>query len=262
MKVSTRTENQPRTESSRAPFTLSSAALHIIAMLSMLIDHTMKTVIESDSGIFVLGRLAFPLFAFMVAEGYFRTQNYRRYVLRMAVFAVLSEIPYDWMKSQMLFDRYDQNVLWTFLLALLCMRLLDWTKNRGSRWQQRLAAAAVSLLGMLLGMIFLTDYGGMGVLTVLVFYFFRQRSKFCMMMQFLLLFAINVLFLGAFGYGVTTTVFGQTFEVSLQGFAVLALIPIWLYRGRQGYHTKPFQYLCYAFYPAHMAILDVIMVLF
>jgi hypothetical protein len=48
---------------------------------------------------------------------------------------------------------------------------------------------------------------------------------------------------------------GQTVEIPMQGFAVLALIPIWLYRGRQGYHSKGFQYFCYGFYPVHMLVL-------
>ena len=49
------------------------------------------------------------------------------------------------------------------------------------------------------------------------------------------------------------------FEICQQGLALLALIPIWLYRGRQGYHSKPFQYACYAFYPVHMLILVLIL---
>ena len=54
-------------------------------------------------------------------------------------------------------------------------------------------------------------------------------------------------------------IFGMEFEICQQGLALLALIPIWLYRGRQGYHSKPFQYACYAFYPVHMLILVLIL---
>ena len=54
-------------------------------------------------------------------------------------------------------------------------------------------------------------------------------------------------------------IFGMEFEICQQGLALLALLPIWLYRGRQGYHSKPFQYACYAFYPVHMLILVLIL---
>jgi hypothetical protein len=239
-------------------FDLSSATLHIIAMTSMLIDHTMKTVIEGDSWILALGRLAFPIFAFMAAEGYFHTHNYGRYILRMFLFAILSEVPYDLMKSETFFDRYDQNVLWTFLLALLCIGVIDYVKSKGKKWAYILTSIVVSLAGLLLGVLFMVDYSGVGVLMVLIFYFFHQRKWWCMLLQFLLLFFINVMALGAFGPVFELSVFGHELEIPLQGFAMLALIPIWLYQGRQGYHSKPFQYVCYAFYPVHMLILAVI----
>jgi hypothetical protein len=230
---------------------ISSATLHIIAMISMLIDHSMKTVITSDSWIFVLGRVAFPVFAFMAAEGYFYTHNFRKYVGRILVFAVLSEVPYDLMKTGMPVDMYDQNVLWTFLLALICMRLMDLVKLKGIRWLTILGNIVISLAGIMAGMLFVVDYSGMGVFMVLIFYFFRERKWWSMLIQFILLAIINIALLGGMGYGVMI----GTVEFPLQGFALLALIPIWLYHGRQGYHSKPSQYICYAFYPVHMLLL-------
>lgn len=240
---------------SKSFFDISSAALHIIAMLSMLIDHMFMTVIKDDSWILVLGRLAFPIFAFMVVEGYLHTHNYRKYIVRMLIFAVISEIPYDLMKNKEVFDRFDQNVLWTFLLALLCIRSIDFVKSKGKKWVYIFTAVIVSIIGYMLGTEFDVDYGGMGVLMVLIFYFFHDRKWRCMLLQFVFLLIINALFLGVFGNTVIAYVFGQRIEVPLQGFAMLSLIPIWLYHGRQGYHSKPFQYICYAFYPVHMIIL-------
>jgi hypothetical protein len=234
---------------------LSSSTLHIIAMISMLIDHTLKTLIESDSWVIALGRLAFPIFAFMAAEGYFHTRNYGKYILRMFLFAVISEVPYDLMKSSKLYDWADQNVLWTFLLALLCIRAIDCVKSKAKKWVYVLVSIVVSFVGMMLGMVFNVDYNGMGVLMVLIFYLFHERKWWCKLLQFVLLLFINVLILGAFGPGLMVSVFGQNLEIPLQGFAILSLIPIWLYHGRQGYHSKPFQYVCYAFYPVHMLIL-------
>ncbi len=251
------TANSNALKNGRTGFDISSAGLHIIAMASMLIDHAMKTVVEEGSWIFVLGRLAFPIFAFMTAEGYFHTRNFRKYVTRVVIFAFLSEIPYDLMKSGQPFDRYDQNVLWTFLIALICMRVIDLVKSKGNKIQFVLTAIAVSAVGLVLGMVFSVDYGGLGVLTVLIFYFLRKPNWKHRIIQLVLMLIIHGACLGGLGYGV---VIGNI-ELPLQGFAVLALIPIWLYRGRQGYHSKPFQYFCYAFYPVHMALLYVLMTL-
>jgi hypothetical protein len=104
-------------------------------------------------------------------------------------------------------------------------------------------------------MVLMVDYGGMGVLTVVLFYLLRERKWWTMLFQFILLFFINVFLLGALGFAVSVSFMGQTVEIPMQGFAVLALIPIWLYRGRQGYHSKGFQYFCYGFYPVHMLVL-------
>lgn len=72
----------------------------------------------------------------------------------------------------------------------------------------------------------------------------------------LALYWINVNLMGGLLYPIS--IFGFNFELCQQGLALLALIPIWLYRGRQGYHSKPFQYACYAFYPVHILILGLI----
>ena len=96
-------------------------------------------------------------------------------------------------------------------------------------------------------------YAVTGVLTVLVFYFFRGRAWWCLAGQLLALYWLNVEMLGGLMYPVQ--LFGVSFEICQQGFALLALVPIWLYRGRQGYHSRWFQYFCYAFYPVHMLLL-------
>ena len=87
--------------------------------------------------------------------------------------------------------------------------------------------------------------------------FFRGRKWWCLLGQFPTLYWINIELLGGLMYPVQ--LFGVKFEFCQQGLALLALIPIWLYRGRQGYHSKLFQYSCYAFYPVHMLVLVLIL---
>ena len=238
-------------------FDISTAALHIIAMLFMLMDHLWATLLPAREWLTCAGRVAFPIFAFMAVEGYFHTRSFKKYILRMLLFAVLSEIPFDLMYGGTWFYPVHQNVLWTFLLGLLGVWLMEQVRKKGKTWMYLLVCVLVVLAGLVLGTLCMVDYYGVGVLTVFVFYFLHGRKWWCFLGQLAALYWLNVELLGGLMYPVQ--LFGMEFELCQQGLALLALIPIWLYRGRQGYHSKPFQYLCYAFYPVHMLLLVVVL---
>ena len=236
---------------------LSAAALHILAMTLMLMDHLWATLLPSLDWLTCAGRLAFPIFAFMAVEGYFHTHSFKKYAQRLLLFAVLSEIPFDLMYGGTWFYPVHQNVIWTLLLALLGVRLMETVRKKQKTWLYLLMAALVTVIWTLLGTLGMVDYYGAGILTVFIFYFFRGRKWWCLLGQLLALYWVNVEMLGGLMYPIH--LFGNEFEICQQGLALLALIPIWLYRGRQGYHSKPFQYLCYGFYPVHMLALAVIL---
>ncbi len=234
-------------------FDLSAAALHLLAMTFMLMDHLWATLLPAQMWLTHVGRLAFPIFAFLAVEGYFHTRSFKRYVLRMLLFAVLSEVSFDLMYSGTVFYPVHQNVIWTLLLGLLGIRLMEAARAKGKRWLYILTCAAVIVLGVALGTLGMVDYYGAGVLTVFVFYFFRERKWWCLLGQLAALYWLNVAVLGGQMYPVA--VFGREIELCEQGLALLALVPIRLYHGWQGHHSKAFQYACYAFYPAHMLVL-------
>ena len=238
-------------------FELTAAVLHIIAMTLMLMDHLWATLLPAREWLTCAGRVAFPIFAFMAVEGYFHTRSFKKYILRMLLFAVLSEIPFDLMYGGTWFYPVHQNVLWTFLLSLLGVWLMEQVRKKGKTWMYLLVCVLVVLAGLVLGTLCMVDYYGGGVLTVFVFYFLHGRKWWCFLGQLAALYWLNVELLGGLMYPVQ--LFGMEFELCQQGFALLALIAIWLYRGRQGYHSKPFQYLCYAFYPVHMLLLVVVL---
>lgn len=225
-------------------------------MLLMLCDHTWSTLLPSWEWLTCLGRIAFPIFAFLLVEGYHHTRNLRKYLLRMLIFALIAEIPFDLMYNGNAFYPYHQNVLWTFLMALLLLMAIDALRKKGKPVITALGSLGLVIVGFLLGYAVKSDYYGSGIVTILIFYFFRGKKWWCYLGQFLGLFYLNVEILGGYYYPVT--ILGHEIELVQQSLALLALIPIWLYNGEKGYHAKWFQYFCYAFYPAHMLILYLI----
>lgn len=237
-------------------FNLSASTLHLLAMIFMLCDHLWATIIPGNQWLTCVGRLAFPIFAFLLVEGYFHTHNLKKYALRLLFFAVISEIPFNLMYSSSVIYPFHQNVIWTLLLGLGLIRLNELAVRTGKVWIRVLAGGLTVLLGLLLGTITMLDYYGAGVVIILVFYFFRKRTWWCLLGQILTLYYLNVEILG--GYYFEISVLGVKLEIVQQGLALLALIPIWLYRGEKGIDNKWFRYLCYGFYPAHMLILYVV----
>lgn len=235
---------------------ISSMALHILAMVFMLCDHLWATVIPGNDWMTCIGRIAFPIFAFMIVEGYFHTRSLKKYVGRLFLFAVLSEIPFNLVMGSSLFYPLHQNVLWTFLIGIFLIRLNESAKKKGKLWLRIAVGAGTVCLAFVLGLVTFVDYNYAGVLTVLVFYFFRGRKWWQFLGQLLCLFYINVEVLSGFYYEVS--LFGHTFSIIRQSFALLALIPIWLYRGKQGPYNKAIKYLYYGFYPVHLLVLGLL----
>ena len=111
-------------------FDISAAMLHIIAMTFMLMDHLWATLLPAQDWLTCVGRLAFPIFAFMAVEGYFRTHSFKKYILRLLLFAVLSEIPFDLMYGGTWFYPFHQNVIWTLLIGLSGIHLMEKTRKK------------------------------------------------------------------------------------------------------------------------------------
>lgn len=112
---------------------LSSAALHILAMGCMLCDH-LGVFFPRSVWLPCVGRLAFPIFAFLAAEGARRTHDRRRYMKRLLLLALLSEIPFNLQYERSVFYPFHQNVIWTFLIALLVICLIERAKRSAKAW--------------------------------------------------------------------------------------------------------------------------------
>ena len=232
---------------------ISSFGLHLLAMGAMLCDHLWATVLPQYDVLDWIGRLAFPIFAFLAAEGAVHTHNMRRYLRRLLIFALLSEVPFDLMSSGVPFWPFHQNVLWTFLLALLAICAIRRIQSLGRPWLTGLSVCAIAFVSYEVGFLTMCDYFGPGILTVLLFWLFRGRSWPRRLGQLLGLIVVNGCLLG--GMTVPVVLGGLSFELPQQATAVLALLPIWCHQGRQGPHGPAVQYACYAFYPVHLLVL-------
>ena len=230
---------------------LNSLTLKLLAMALMLCDHLWATVLPGWMWLTDIGRIAFPIFAFQVAEGFQRTHNRKDYLKRMFLFALISEIPFNYLYYSSPVFPFHQNVMFTFCIAIVLMLALEKVRCKGKA--AYIIAAALSLpVGYFLGTVTMVDYYGSGVVTVLLFYLCRQIPH-GWIGELAGLAVLNCWLLG--GMTVPVSLLGRTLELPEQGLALLALIPIWLYNGRQGPHSRKIQYACYAFYPAHMLIL-------
>ena len=204
---------------------LNSLHLKLLAMVTMLIDHMGATLFPYALWMRCVGRLAFPIFCFLIAEGCAHTRDKKRYAARLLGFAVLSEPAFDLMHG-VWFTMDYQNVLWTLLLGALVCWVVDWAQTGAALWQRLPAEAAIA---------------GWGVLLVLLFYMTR-RTKGKLIIQ--------LLGLGVFCW-LCSPWRGQL-------LAMLAMLPIALYNGERGFSGKALQYGFYAFYPVHILILSVL----
>ena len=243
-------------ETKKFRFELTSFALHIMAMVFMIFDH-LWGVFATDGYLWMtcIGRLTYPIFAFMIVEGYFHTKNLKKYVLRLLIFAWISEIPFNLVMSSSWIAPLHPNVLWTFLIGILLI-FLNEKANKKALWVRILVFIGTALLGCLLGIITFVDYNHGGVLIILMFYVFRERKWWALLGQIVCLYFISVEVIS--GQFIPIELFGKTFELVVQSFCVLALIPIWLYQGKQGPYNKAIRYLYYGFYPAHLLLFALI----
>lgn len=250
-------------------YDISSCGLHILAMALMLSDHLWATFFGNLRWMTSIGRIAFPIFAFMTVEGYFHTSNIKKYKKRLLIFALISEIPFNLLMGGRMIGPFHQNVLWTFWIGLGLIQFSEFLKKKGRTVFEKLKKpeyerglnlvwtaavyVAVCYVAYFVGNITFVDYFGAGLLTVVVFYIFHERKWYNYLFLLAAIYYINAELLAGMTFIIP---FGSMqVEFAEQALAVLALIPIWLYQGRQGYHSRWFKNFCYWFYPAHMLIL-------
>ena len=203
---------------------LDSFQLKCIAIVSMALDHTGAVLYPSQIWLRCLGRIAFPIFCFLIVEGFFHTHDVRRYMGRLGVFALISEIPYDLAFRGVPLEYAHQNVFFTLLIGIGMMVLLE----RNREWPVK---AVILLLAMWLAVLIRSDYNFRGVLLIFVFYIFHESRW---------------LAVTAGGF------WNFLYQGVIQKYGVLSVLPLALYNGERGRKMK---YFFYIFYPSHLLLL-------
>ena len=218
---------------------ISQEALKVLACVCMLIDHIGATLV-SWPWLRVVGRISFPIYCYLLVEGFHHTANPYRYMDRLLVAAVLSELPFDFALYGCV-ARYHQNVMLTLLLGLLSLEMME-----------QLPTPMCKLLATIPVMyaadwIFCTDYGAWGILLIVLLGIVRDLPR-GRQLQYLAIVLIC-------GFMPSNIIRLWGVRVSIELFGGLAIVPLALYHGKKATSGKAVQWAFYLFYPVHLAIL-------
>lgn len=227
--------------------------LKMIACIIMLIDHAGALFFPGVLIIRVIGRLAFPLFAFFISEGFFHTRSVSRYLTRLGLCAILFQVP-DWFSRaySVIFNmpgfgvRYVFNIFATLFFGLFSVMLYDRFKTK-NLWLSWLSVIAVAVIAQISG----ADYGAYGVLYILLFYLTRGNIRNMAIGGIVL----HVLY-AFFSISISVITSGAAvFTNQIQLYSLLSLPLIALYNNERGRKVK---YFFYIFYPAHLIVLYIL----
>lgn len=210
---------------------MSAFALKWIALITMIIDHIGAVFFPQFIWLRYIGRLSMPIYAFLLVQGYLHTRDFKRYAIRIAFFAILSEVPYDHLFYGVWLEFHDQNILFTLLLSLFVMRLLD-ASAKNKNIFIFLSAIALTVSAHYLNV----SYGIYGVLVVLCFYLFKKYRG-----------------IDALAFSALTYAYHLYAPNPVQVCAMAASVPILLYNGKPG--VRSLKYFFYIMYPLHLVIL-------
>ena len=248
-----------------------SEQLKKIAMGTMFIDHAAVALIYNCGldkvnpffetlgiAMRLIGRMAFPLYAFLLVQGFLWTRDWKKYVARVALFAVISEIPYNLVAGDWVWFPEAQNTMVTMVIGLLCMKAIVSVCERmrganavvgnelggesqklrmdaGNKILEWMSVAMIAVVGMLVAELTHADYGAYGVLLILVLYLFRYKP-----MEQL---------------GAGCVVLGLAYNFGI--YAVAAWIAFFFISRYNGERGRKMGYWPYIFYPAHLLVLAV-----
>lgn len=212
--------------------------LKLIAVITMTIDHIGAVLMPQYGFLRIIGRIAFPIYCFMLVNGFFYTKNIRKYIGRMLIFAVISELFFDWAIFGKIYVKSYQNIYFTLLTGLIMLECIEFIRKHQFNELKLISYVLEGIIVILacgVAIFIRSDYEFYGILMIYWFYALR----------------FNKVLMGLFEAYTNMELIG-----GVQGFAVLALIPIYMYNGKKDYNKS--KWLFYAYYPLHLLIIGLI----
>lgn len=211
---------------------LSGFQLKVIAMLSMMIDHMGFVLFKGQIWLRCIGRLAFPIYTFLLVEGFIYTSSREKYMIRLFIFALISEVFFDLAFFGKMCEMKHQNVFFTLFIGFLMLYISEMTVSFSAKY-------IIFLVAMMTAVLIKTDYSCGGVAIIYFYYNYRDRKITCSILQAII---------HCLAYG------------GVQCFAICAFPLIYLYNEERGRYGKKFltKYFFYEFYPVHLLALYLI----
>lgn len=214
--------------------------LKVIGILAMFCDHSGDALIGYFTILNYIGKIAFPIFAFQIVQGYIHTKDIKKYMIRLFIFACISQIPF------MLFistysNHYYLNIFFTLVLGIIALLGFDNISNKYLKF-------GFVLIITLIAQFTNVDYGAYGILLIFMFYIFKDKK---------VLMCLSLIFLTTLKYipDIINNPILYVHYIKCIIFTCMSLLPICLYNGKQGPKAK---YLFYIFYPVHLLILYIL----
>lgn len=220
---------------------LTGSQLKMIAMISMLVDHLAKGIFLTTSinidvtpiiyAMIIMGRIAYPIFCYLLVEGFVHTSNRGRYLMNILIFAIVTEIPFNLMLAGDWRYPDHQNILWTFTLALLVLVGVEYFLQKDD-WTATLVAGLIVASGCLIAEITAVDYGYLAILTIVALFYFHEKPFYGLLVGIALNFSMI--------------------------YASLGFLLCTFYNGQRGHLNK---WVGYVFYPLHLILIYAVQVL-
>ena len=226
---------------------INALALRLAAVCAMVCDCVWTYLIPGQNWVMQLHWFAFPIFAFLLSEGFNKSSDRRLYAVRLAIFAVLAEIPYNLMVARAYSFARSQNIFFTLYAGFLCMSLVRAVREK---WNNVIVNGVVAVLsswaaGWLCSSLGF-EMGRLGPAIIMLFYI-ASGVRYTRLMQLVCLAMIAVS--AASDFIVSPVIGGYRYLMPAQTFLLIALPVIWCYNGDRGPNSLALRRVFYFVYP-------------